>query len=82
MDELTAREEYGKPWDLESDKLLLKALQDLSGDIMASIQGLEIKLGHLEGNAKALSVRAGNVATAFNEACQTQFIQQVNLTKV
>ena len=81
MDELKTREESGKPWDLQTDRFLLKALQDLSGDIMATIQGLEAKLSHLERNARALSVRAGTAATAFNEACQTQFIQQVPLLK-
>ena len=44
---------------------------------MASIQGLEAKLSSLEKSARSLSLRAGTAAVNFNEACQTQLIQQV-----
>lgn len=81
MEELKAREESGRPWDLQTDKSLLKALQDLSGDMMASIQGLEDKLSSLEKSARSLSLRAGTAAVNFNEACQTQLIQQVSATQ-
>ncbi len=81
MDELKARQDSEESWDIQADKLLLKTLQDLSGDIMASIQGLESKISHLEDKARALTIRTGTAAASFREACQTQFIQQVGLIR-
>ena len=64
-------------WTLETDRLLLKAIQDMSGDILASIQRIDTSLSDLHSSVMTLSLRTGHAAASFTELCQTQFIQQV-----
>ena len=77
MERLQARERNQEAWSLQSDKDLLKALQDFSGDIMASMQRFEAGLSDLERDAVSLTARTGNAIATFNGLCQTQFIEQV-----
>lgn len=77
MERLRERESNGEPWSLQSDKDLLKALQDLSGDIMASIQRLEKGISGLELDAAKLSTGVSNCSAAFRELSHSKFIEQV-----
>ena len=77
MERLQSRECKQEAWSLQSDKDLLKALQDLSGDILASMQRFEAGLSDLERDAVSLTARTGNAVATFNGLCQTQFIEQV-----
>ena len=77
MEELERRESRGEAWDLQSDTSLLKALQDLSSDIMASINKLESGIKGLEASTRVLTQRAGNASAEFKDLCHRQFIEQV-----
>lgn len=77
MEELATWHASGSKWSLNTDKLLFKAIQDLSGDIMSSIQRLETDLSNIESDVRIMSLKAGHAAASFNELCQTQYIQQV-----
>lgn len=78
MENLLAREKSGQAWSLQNDRDLLKALQDLSGDIMGRMQSLEEDLADLELVTSSTSARGGNAAASFNSLCHSQFIEQVD----
>jgi hypothetical protein len=77
MENLLAREENGQPWSLQNDRDLLKALQDLSGDIMGRMQNLEADLADLDLETISTAARGGNAAASFNSLCHSQYIEQV-----
>ena len=79
MEALLTQKESGQNWNLQTDKLLLKCLQELSGDMMTCTQGLENSLAGLDTEVKALTSRLGHASASFIELCQTRFVEQVAL---
>lgn len=72
-------EQQGRPWSLQSDKVLLRALQDLSSDIMSAMQRFENGLSDLEKQTAKLSERLGVANATLQDMSQTQFIEHVRL---
>lgn len=77
MDRLGTHQESGAAWNLQCDKDLLTALQDLSGDLMSSINKIEAGLSDLERGVAHVSDQLGSANLRYNEICEQRYVEQV-----
>ncbi len=69
-------------WTLESDRQLLHVLQDMSQELLASLDGCRAAADSVSSEAGAAAVRVAATASQFRLLSHTRFIQQVRCCEV
>ena len=74
---LEALQEQCACWTLESDRQLLHVLQEMSQELLASLDGCRAAADSVSSEAGAAAVRVAATASQFRLLSLTRFIQQV-----